>query len=78
MSVYADSYEELRYCGHKDVDGDMCPFYGEVEIVFDPESEYETWECPLCTVMHEAGWTGTHYWDDDEFGDWDAPVHDVL
>lgn len=53
--IYADSYEDVRYCGTAGEYDEPCYFEGEVEVFFDPEANFETWECPLCHEEHEEG-----------------------
>lgn len=54
--IYADSYTDVRFCGVEDVNGEDCPFEGEVEIFFDPEIWVSGWTCPLCNHEHDEGW----------------------
>ena len=54
--IYADSYESVEYCGWVDAEEETCYFEGEVEVYFDPEAGYATWQCPLCNHHHEFPW----------------------
>ena len=50
--VYADSYDDQRLCTVESFDGDVCDFDGLVEVHFDPETDTEWWDCPLCDHEH--------------------------
>lgn len=52
---YVDSYPDTRYCEVESIEGVDCTFYGEVEVFFDPETETEWWDCPLCNYGHVSG-----------------------
>lgn len=54
--VYVDSYTTTRQCTIESIEGDDCDFDGEVEVTFDPETDTEWWDCPLCGYEHVTGY----------------------
>lgn len=54
--IHAGSYEDTRYCGYENEFGEVCYFYGDVEVFYDPDVYMETWDCPECRYPHESGW----------------------
>lgn len=52
------SYEETRECSTEDEFGEVCWFYGDVEIFYDADTYYESWTCPDCGREHEEAFDG--------------------